>query len=187
MNTIPCLMNEKLKIHFLSEVFQDSLSIGYIYVAEAIRFNVDINDYSLNQLVMLLLDENELKEKNVLIIESFYLQLNDSDENSIQETLIFNNDVKFELRVISYIKEIEDNDNNFEAGVYARHGNHHKSWWFQNRSYHLRIQIDKSENISSKLSHQQPYMLLYFYVDTYDVESLRDKYLSYLGGKKIQM
>ena len=132
----------------------------------------------------LLLEENELKEKNVLIIESFYFQVNDSDENNLQETLVFSNDVKFELRVISYTKEIEGNDYNFEAGVYARHGNHHKSWWFQDRSHHLRLQIDKSENIASKLSHQQPYTLLYCRVDKSDVESLRDEYLSYLGGQK---
>ena len=73
-------------------------------VVEAIMFNVHINDYSLDYLVTLLLEENELKERNVLIIESFYFQVNDSDENNIQETLVFNNDVKFELRVISYTK-----------------------------------------------------------------------------------
>ena len=127
MNTIPRLVNDKLKVDSLSEAFQDSVSIGYMNVAEAISFHVDINDYSLDQLVTLLLEENELKERNVLIIESFYFQVNDSDENNIQETLVFNNDVKFELRVISYTKDIEDTDNNFEAGIYARHSSHHTS------------------------------------------------------------
>ena len=130
MNIIPRLVNKKLKIDLLSEEFQDSVSIGYMNIAEAISFHVDINDYSLDQLVTLLLEENELKERNVLIIESFYFQVNDSDENNIQETLVFNNDVKFELRVISYTKDIEDTDNNFEVDVYARNSNHHKSWWF---------------------------------------------------------
>ena len=94
MNIIPRLVNKKLKIDLLSEEFQDSVSIGYMNVAEAIIFNVDINYYSLDQLVTLLLEENKLKERNILIIESFYFQVNDSDENNIQETLVFNNDVK---------------------------------------------------------------------------------------------
>ena len=142
MNTISRFVNDKLNLHFLLDAFQDSATIGFIDVVHANNmYGVNTIDYSLKQLVVLMLEENELKDKNVLLFESFYLQLNDSNENNIQETLIFNNSVKFELRVICYTKDIEDHDNNFEAGVYVRHGNYHQSWWFHDCSHHLRLQF----------------------------------------------
>lgn len=70
MNTILLLVNKKLKVDFLFKVFQDSLSIGYINIAEIIMFDVDINSYSLDQLVALILEKNKLKEEKILIIES---------------------------------------------------------------------------------------------------------------------
>ena len=84
MNTILLLVNKKLKVDFLFKVFQDSLSIGYINIAEIIMFDVDINSYSLDQLVALILEKNKLKEEKILIIESIQLQVNDSDKNNIQ-------------------------------------------------------------------------------------------------------
>ena len=44
--------------------------------------------------------------------------------------------------------------------------------------------MDKNENIASRLSPCQSYTLLCCRVDKSDVESLRDEYLTYLGGQK---
>ena len=184
MNTISRFLNEKLSVNSLYEALEDCPNIAYINFIDNIidQENIDVHeDKSLNDvLTEYFLDNNDtLVDKNILVVDSYY-----GNADTFDERLTFAHNLQFEITVICSTSTVNNNSNKFNADVFARHGNQHKSWWFQSRNDFLRRQLDENDCIASYLLPHQSYTLMFCRIDKPDVESLRGEYLSYLGGQR---
>ena len=187
MNTISRFLNEKLLVDSLYEALEDCPTIAYINFIDNIidQDNIDVHeDKSLNDILNEYFGNNDdaLLGKTILILDSYYANAN-TTEDSFDERLTFAHDIQFEIRVICSTTVFNNNGNQINADVFARHGNQHKSWWFQNRKDFLRRQLDENDCIASYLLPHQSYTLMFCRIDNPDVESLCDEYLGYLGGQ----
>ena len=94
-------------------------------------------------------------ELNVLIIDSYYANLDGDLYNSI--TIGEENHFRFELQAICCTYHPRNNHNTVDGEIYARHGKYHKSWWYQKRSDYIRIQLKELNDLKPN----RPYILLY--------------------------
>ena len=159
-------LHEKLGTDMLSEVFVDIEQVLFIDLMRN-----DGNDTLEQQLSEQNIDV--LMIKDVLIIHPFYINA----DGPVEERLVLH-DITFELRVICRTWSL--GGNKWDGEVYSRHGEMYQSWWYQKRNNSLPCH---SEMTLDSLDDEHAYVLAYVKVTDIDIESLRNKFLKYLGGQ----
>jgi hypothetical protein len=126
-------------------------------------------------------DAINVNQHGVIVISN-YKHNEESNIDSLPETLVFNN-VKYELRVFMKLTDMNDDDNNWSSESYSRHGSHFSSWWRQSNKHNklcthandLPDLVEEDDNVRI--------IVAYVKLEKIDFTTLNYEYLQYIGGQ----
>lgn len=176
MNTIDKFADNIL-INSIDQAFVDIDKIFFTDLSQNL-FPTIYTTY-IDYISYLLIDEPTTQSKEIIIINSFYSNI----DNDLHSNIVIHG-VPYELRVVSKAHCIESDSRGikWDAEVFARHGNIFSSWWYQARKNSFRLQLDTSLSTNS-LKQDHCFVLLYVKNSNINITSIREEYIKYLGGQ----
>jgi hypothetical protein len=99
---------------------------------------------------------------------------------SFQDTNCTESSCMYELRYVCFTRITGDSGNKWDGSIFVRHGGAFSSWWEQDRHDHLMV---KSNRDIGDFPWANLQVAVYVGKSPMELETLRNKYMSYIGGQ----